>query len=31
MGVTGWLVMGAWCMVLTLLAALADRRDTERV
>lgn len=28
---TGWLVVGAWTLALTLLARLAYRRDTERV
>jgi ABC-2 type transport system permease protein len=28
---TGWLVVGAWAAVLTLLATMAHRRDTERV
>jgi ABC-2 type transport system permease protein len=30
-GVTGWLVMGAWTLVLTTLAGYAYRRDTGRV
>jgi ABC-2 type transport system permease protein len=28
---TGWIVVGAWTLALTLLARLAYRRDTERV
>lgn len=28
---TGWIVVGAWTLVLTLLARTAYRRDTERV
>ena len=30
-GLTGWLVVGAWTVALTLLAGLAYRRDTRRV
>jgi ABC-2 type transport system permease protein len=30
-GVTGWLVMAGWTVVLTTLALLAYRRDTQRV
>lgn len=30
-GVQGWLVIGAWSVVLSLLAARAYRRDTKRV
>jgi ABC-2 type transport system permease protein len=30
-GVTGWLVVGAWTVVLTIAAAAAYRRDTGRV
>ncbi len=28
---TGWIVVGAWTLLLTLLARVAYRRDTERV
>ena len=30
-GATGWIVVGAWTAVLTVLAARAYRRDTKRV
>lgn len=30
-GLTGWLVMAAWTIVLTVLAGYAYRRDTGRV
>jgi hypothetical protein len=30
-GATGWLVVGAWSIGLTALAAVVHRRDTQRV